>query len=136
MSQLPAPAPLVTSTTKEFWAGTAEGRFILQRCDTCSEVAWFPRRECPYCWTETLTSFDASGKGFVYTFTIVRKGGEDFAQAAPFVVAYVQLAEGPRVLTNIVDCDVDSVAIGMPVEMVFHDTGKGNARYRFRPAAI
>jgi len=136
MSQLPAPAPLVTSTTEAFWAGTAQGRFILQRCDSCTEVIWFPRRECPYCWTETLTSFDATGKGTVYTFTIVRKGGGEFAGSAPYVVAYVELAEGPRILTNIIDCDPETVVVGMPVEMVFHDTGKGNARYRFRPVVI
>jgi uncharacterized OB-fold protein len=56
-----------------------------------------------------------------------------YKDSGPFVVAYVELAEGPRVMTNIVDCDVETVKVGMPVEVVFHDTGEGNALYRFRP---
>jgi hypothetical protein len=57
-----------------------------------------------------------------------------YKDSGPFVVAYVELAEGPRVMTNIVECDVEAVKVGMPVEVVFHDTGQGNALYRFRPA--
>jgi len=96
-------------------------------------MVWFPRKHCPDCWTETLSVFDASGRGTVYSFTIIRKVANDYKAATPFVVAYVELSEGPRVMTNIVDCDPESVTVGMPVEMVFHDTGEGNALYRFRP---
>lgn len=135
MSSLPNPAPLVTTTTESFWAATAQGRFELQRCNSCKSVIWFPRRVCPVCYTEDISTFDASGKGTVYSFTIVRKGQGDYKGAAPYVYGYVQLEEGPRVLTNIVDCDVESVKVGMPVEVVFHDTGEGNALYRFRPAS-
>ena len=134
MSQLPAPAPLVTVANKEFWDATAEGRFLLQKCDACDLVIWFPRRSCPECWQENLRSFDASGRGTVYSFTIIRKGQNEYKESGPFVYAYVELEEGPRVMTNIVDCPVDDVRIGMPVEVVWHDTGKGNALYRFRPA--
>ena len=135
MSSLPNPAPTVTSSSQAFWNATAEGRFTLQRCTSCDVVVWFPRKHCPDCWTETLSVFDASGKGTVYSFTIIRKVANDYKGAAPFVVAYVELEEGPRVMTNIVDCVPESVTVGMPVEMVFHDTGEGNALYRFRPIA-
>lgn len=135
MSTLPNPAPLVTQANTEFWAATAEGRFQLQRCNECDTVLWFPRRHCPSCWTENVSTFDASGKGVIYSFTIIRKGAMAYKDSGPFVVAYVELAEGPRVMTNIVDCDVESVKVGMPVEVVFHDTGQGNALYRFRPVA-
>ena len=134
MNVLPTPAPLVTVANETFWAATAEGRFVLQRCDDCGIVIWFPRRQCPTCWTENLSTFDASGKSVVYSFTIVRKGAMNYKDVAPFVIAYVELEEGPRVMTNIVDCDPDSVEVGMSVSMVFHDTGAGNALYRFRPA--
>jgi len=135
MSTLPNPAPLVTQANEAFWAATAEGRFQLQRCNECDTVLWFPRRHCPSCWTENVSTFDASGKGVVYSFTIIRKGAMLYKESGPFVVAYVELAEGPRVMTNIVDCDVDAVKVGMPVEVVWHDTGKGNSLYRFRPTA-
>ena len=135
MSTLPNPAPMVTSTTQNFWDATARGEFQLQRCATCSAIVWFPRAECPECWTQTLSSFTASGRGTVYSFTVIRKGAGDYEGKGPFVVAYVELEEGPRVLTNIVECDVDSVRVGMPVSVVWHDTGKGNALYRFRPVA-
>lgn len=133
MSTLPNPAPTVTQANAAFWAATAEGRFQLQRCNECDTVLWFPRRHCPSCWTENVSTFDASGKGVIYSFTVIRKGAMAYKDAGPFVVAYVELAEGPRVMTNIVECDVETVAVGMPVEIVWHDTGQGNALYRFRP---
>ena len=135
MSTLPNPAPLVTQANKAFWDATAEGRFQLQRCNACDTVLWFPRRQCPSCWTENISTFDASGKGIIYSFAVIRKGAMLYKEAGPFVVAYVELAEGPRVMTNIIECDVDAVKVGMPVEVVWHDTGQGNALYRFRPTA-
>jgi uncharacterized OB-fold protein len=133
MSTLPAPAPLVTQANAAFWAATAEGRFQLQKCNACDTVIWFPRRECPSCWTNDLSTFDACGRGTIYSFAVIRKGAMAYKEAGPFVVAYVELAEGPRVMTNIVDCPVDDVRVGMDVEVVWHDTGQGNALYRFRP---
>ena len=135
MSTLPTPAPTVTQANAAFWAATAEGRFQLQRCNECDTVLWFPRRHCPSCWTDNVSTFDASGKGVVYSFTVIRKGAMAYKESGPFVIAYVELAEGPRVMTNIVNCDVETVKVGMPVEVVWHDTGQGNALYRFRPVA-
>ena len=136
MTMLPAPAPVINSTTAEFWKATTEGRFLLQRCNACELVLWFPRRNCPKCWTEDVSTFDAQQTGTIYSFTVVRKGKGAFQDAGPFVIAYVELADGPRIMTNIVDCDIDALHIGMPVEMVFHDTGEGSALYRFRPASL
>lgn len=133
MNPFPAPAPVITPTTARFWAATCEGRFELQRCAACDLVIWFPRARCPQCWTTDLSHFDASGLGTVYSHTVIRKVANEYKDAAPFVVAYVELDEGPRVLTNIVECDVDEVKVGMRVQVVFHDTGQGSALYRFRP---
>lgn len=134
MNELPVPAPVVTTTTKAFWDATAEGRFVLQRCDSCATVIWFPKNHCPECAGTSLGTFDCSGRGTVYSFTIIRKVGNAYKEAVPFVVAYVELEEGPRVMTNIVGCEPEQVRVGMPVTMVFHDTGQGNALYRFVPA--
>lgn len=82
-----------------------------------------------------LDRFDAAGTGEVYSFSVPRGGGGRWGKAAPYVVAYVELTEGPRVLTNIVDCDVDTVHIGMPVTVVWHSTEDGPAIPRFKPDA-
>ena len=134
MNDLPVTPPTVNTTTRAFWEATAEGRFLLQRCDACDLVIWFPRRHCPSCWTENLAVFDASGRGEVYSYTIIHKGANEWKDVAPYVVAYVELAEGPHVLTNTVECDPADVRVGMPVRVVWQDTGAGSALYRLAPA--
>jgi uncharacterized protein len=134
MSSLPAGAPVVSVETADYWAATAEGRLLLKRCDACGHVIWYPRAICPDCHSTETSWFEASGQGEVYTFTVNRRGDGPWKEAAPFVLAYVELDEGPRVMTNIVDCDVDTVAIGQRVTAVWDDTGQGNALLRFRPA--
>ncbi len=132
---LPVPTPAVSAEAEEFWAATAEGRLLLRRCDDCGTVIWYPRAHCPACGSQRTSWTQASGKGTVYTFTVVHRSMlEGFRDALPYVIAYVELEEGPRVLTNVVDCDPASVEVGMPVSVVFHDTGTGRALFRFRPA--
>ena len=133
-ARLPTPPPVVTSETEEFWAATTRGVLLLKRCDACDAVIWYPKGFCPVCSSFATSWFPASGRGTVYSFTVVRRGLGPWQQAAPYVIAYVELDEGPRVMTNIVGCDVGSVQIGMPVEVSFDDTGDGSALYRFRPA--
>lgn len=135
MTPLPAPPPPVTVETQPFWDASAEGRLVLPRCQRCSTVIWYPRSFCPECHSDGVDWFEASGRGTVYSFSIVRKGDGPFREASPYVLAYVELEEGPRLLTNIVDCDPEAVAIDQAVEVVFADTGKGTAVPRFRPSA-
>jgi uncharacterized OB-fold protein len=133
---LPAPPPPRDDGDEEFWTATTEGRLLLRRCDACGTVIWYPRPICPSCHSTDTSWTDASGMGTVYSFTVVRRGVGRFATAVPYVFAYVELAEGPRVMTNVVDCDPETVYIGMPVELVFHDTGERSALYRFRPTSV
>jgi hypothetical protein len=131
---LPTPAPVSLPEDDEFWAATAEGKLLLRRCDDCGVPIWYPRPFCPVCGSFRTSWSEASGRGTVYTFTVVHRSGiPGYREALPYVVAYVELAEGPRVMTNIVDCEPDDVEVGMPVRVVFHDTGKGSALYRFQP---
>ena len=129
---LPVSAPTPTPETAEFWAATAEGRLLLKRCTACAAVIWYPRAICPVCHATTTEWFASSGRGRVYSYTVSRRGEGAFKDAAPYVLAYVELDEGPRLLTNIVDCDVDAVAIDQQVQAVFVDTGQGSAIIRFR----
>jgi uncharacterized OB-fold protein len=129
---LPAPAPVINSETKSFWDATTEGKLLLPRCTDCDTVIWYPRAFCPECSSFDLTSFEATGRGTIYSYTINRRGQGDYRDLA-YVLAYVELEEGPRVLTNIVDCDVESLSVGQAVAVVFHPTSNGAALPRFRP---
>ena len=132
-TQLPAPVPSVNPETKPFWDATAEGRLALKRCTACQSVIWYPRAMCPECGSTDTEWFDASGRATVYSFTINYKGDGPY-KAAPYVLAYVELEEGPRMMTNIVGIDPTQVSIGQSVEVVFEPTGEGPALPRFRPA--
>jgi uncharacterized OB-fold protein len=135
---LPAPAPPVLPEVKPYWDATASGQLVLPRCVECQQVIWYPRPFCPACASTRVDWVPASGRGTVYSFTINRRGVADlpaYRDAGTYVLAYVELDEGPRVMTNIVDCDPESVRIGQKVEAVFHDTGEGTALLRFKPAA-
>ncbi|MGI8794925.1 MAG: Zn-ribbon domain-containing OB-fold protein [Acidimicrobiales bacterium] len=132
---LPVTRPTVTSETRPFWDAIADGRFVLARCRECSTVIWYPRGFCAGCAsTETIEWVPASGKGTVYSFTVIRKGRGPWDESVPYVAAYVELAEGPRVLTNLVDVGPDAVSIGQPVEVVIEEGEDGARLYRFRPS--
>lgn len=131
---LPAPAPRINPESAPFWGATASGKLLLRRCPNCDSVVWYPRTMCPQCWHIGTEWFEASGHGSIYSFTVVHKAEGAYRDVTPYVVAYVELAEGPRIMTNVVEVDPSSVRVGQPVEVVFHDTGSGSALPRFRPA--
>jgi hypothetical protein len=130
---LPAPTPEIAPETARFWAATLEDRLLLQRCTSCHTVLWYPRYVCANCHSTELADFEASGRGTLYSFTLTSKGILEYADAGPYVLAMVELDEGPKMLTNIVDCDPAGLAIGQPVEVVFHRTEGEAALPRFRP---
>jgi uncharacterized OB-fold protein len=127
---LPAPEPVVNPETAPFWAAAAEHRLVLPRCTACDELFWYPRTVCPRCHGLDVTWAEVSGHGTVYSFTVVRKPAGDYAGGGPYALAYVELAEGPRLMTNVVP--IQGLRIGAPVEVVFDDTGGGTALPRFR----
>ena len=133
-SSLPAPAPAINVETKAFWDATLQGKLLLPRCNDCQTVIWYPRAICPECSSFNIGWIEASGRGSVYSYTINRRGQGDYRDLA-YVLAYVELQEGPRVLTNIVGCDPESVSVGQPVEVVFAATSAAAALPRFKPAA-
>ncbi len=134
---LPIPSPRTGAAPElaEFWKAAGQGRLLLRRCDECGQPIWFPRAFCPDCGSLRTSWSRASGRGHVYSFTVVHRSAvPGYREATPYVIAYVELVEGPRVLTNIVGCDPDDVRIGMAVSVTFHDTGNGTALYRFAPS--
>ena len=112
------PRPTPSPTTQAFWAATADERFLLQRCRACKSAQFYPKTTCTTCGSVELDWEEASGHGTLYTFTVARRPTHPaFTGDEPYVVAIIELAEGPRVTGNLVDCAVDDVRVGMPVEL-------------------
>ena len=116
------PMPVIDPGTKPFWDAAREHRLSIPKCNECGKYHFYPRELCPHCHSDNLTWTDVSGKGEVYSYTIARKpAGPVFAADVPYVIAMIALDEGPRMLTNIITKDVDSVRIGDRVSVSFDD---------------
>jgi len=127
MAERKIPAPTPTPETEPFWQAAREGRFLIRVCRTCERAHWYPRALCPFCFSENTEWREASGRGSIYTFSIMRRAKE------PYAIAYVKLDEGPTMMTNIVDCDFENIAIDQQVELVFRETEDGPPVPVFRP---
>ncbi len=121
-------SPPVNSETEAFFNAARQGRFTIPVCTACGKAHWYPRAICPFCSSDKVEWREASGKGTIYTFSFMRRVKE------PYVIAHVTLAEGPTMLTNIVDCDFETVRIGQPVALVFKETENGPPVPMFKPA--
>lgn len=129
------PSPYADWETRGYWEGCGRHELVLQRCRACSTVQHRPRALCASCLSSDIEHFVASGRGTVHTYTITNQNqAPPFAKSCPYVLAYVDLEEGPRIITNIVGCDPETVSIGLPVLADFHDVEGGLAVPRFRPA--
>jgi uncharacterized OB-fold protein len=103
--------------TRPFWEGIAEGELRLQRCSACGKAVFYPRAVCPHCFAGELTWFRAAGTGTIYSYTVAHRAFGEFATQVPFTVALVDLDEGVRMLTRIVDTQPDKVRIGARVRL-------------------
>jgi hypothetical protein len=110
----PLPGPDLVSAV--YWKAAAEGRLLIQRCPSCGVRQFYPRALCTTCGGDPEWE-EASGRGTVYTFTVIRRQGlEPFRDEVPYVVAMIALDEGPLVMGNVTGCPVDDVTIGMAVQ--------------------
>jgi uncharacterized OB-fold protein len=129
------PLPRVDEETRGYWEALARHELYVQRCRDCGTTRFYPRAVCPKCLSSATEWLRASGRGTVYTFTVTHQSqAPGFREELPYVLAYVELAEGPRLMTNIVGCAPDAVRIGMPVEVVFEDVTPEITLPKFRPA--
>jgi uncharacterized OB-fold protein len=128
------PLPVPTPISQPFWDGTRQHRLLLQRCEA-RHVFYYARSHCPQCLSNRLEWFDASGKGSLYSFTVARRPtSPDFEQDVPYVIAVVELDEGPRMTSRLVEVDPDAVGIGMRLEVVFDDVTDEITLPYFRPS--
>lgn len=124
--KIASPEPTVGS--EAYWEGARNGKLLLRHCTSCNKVHHYPRALCPYCFSDKLEWRQASGKGKVYSYSVMRRAPE------PYVIAYVTLDEGISMMTNIVDCDLDKVRIDQPVKVVFKPSQTGQPVPMFMPA--
>ena len=128
--------PKPDDDTEPFWNGCRDGRFLIKRCTDCGRASFYPRPFCPRCWSERVEWETASGRATLYTYSIVRVNDlPPFNERVPYVAAIVELDEGPKAISNVIDCDFADIRIGMPLEVTFTDIGDGVTIPQFRPAA-
>ncbi len=130
------PLPIPDPVTRPFWDSLRAHAIQLQRCAACGRFIYYPRPVCPSCLSDDLGWTPVSGRGLVHAFTIPhRHPDRAFAARAPYVVALVELEEGARMLSNLVDVAPDpaDVRVGMPVEIVYDDVTEEITLPRFRP---
>ena len=126
--------PQPTPETQHFWDGTKAGELRLQRCDACAKVYFPPRPFCPGCASRAVTAFPASGKGTLYSYVIHHRKVPGFTP--PYAIAVVQLDEGPRMMTNIIDCPQtpEALELDMKLEVAFEPLDETITLPLFRPA--
>lgn len=130
------PLPRIDEENKGFWEACRRHELVLQRCRACGSKRYYPRAVCPFCLSEDSEWLRCRGTGAVYTFTVTHQNqSPGFRDELPYVMAYVELDEGPRLLTNIVACAPDAVHIGMRVEVVFDDVTDDIAIPKFKPVS-
>jgi uncharacterized protein len=118
-----------------YMEGARERRLMLQRCRDCASVHFPPRFQCPTCWRSELDWFESLGTGTIESFTVVRRAPTSaFRDKVPYVVAAVILAEGPRMITNLIGEDALAVNVGDSVRVDFQDFGDGQLLPQFRRA--
>jgi uncharacterized OB-fold protein len=129
------PTPIPDEISAPFFDGAREGRLMLQHCGACNQWSFPVRERCPHCFAAELEWRQASGRGSLYTFTIMHQVmNPAFAPSVPYNVAQIDLVEGVRMTSNIVGIGNDALRIGMPVEVVF-EAADGDVRIpKFQPA--
>lgn len=134
-SEYAKPLPRPNELSKPFWDGLKSGVLKLQRCGPCERFIFYPRTLCPYCMGQELEWIPVSGRGKVYTYTVVRRAMiPGFRDDTPYVFAIVELDEGPRVPTNIVNCAIEDVRVDMPVQATYDDVTAEITLLKFEPA--
>ncbi|MEE8414082.1 MAG: Zn-ribbon domain-containing OB-fold protein [Dehalococcoidales bacterium] len=130
------PLPYVHEETRPFWEGTKRHEVLIQRCKDCGKFRFYPRSTCIYCLSDNTEWVKVSGKAKVYSFTIAyRPARPAFADDAPYNVAIIELEEGIRMISNIVDCANEDIKVDMPVEVVFDDVTPEITLLKFKPVS-
>ena len=127
------PLPVVTEESRPFWEGCKRGVFLLQYCEACQRYQFYPRLYCMQCGADALSWKQASGRGVIYSYTIIRQNkSPEFVHDTPYNIAIIQLEEGPRLMSNIIDVAPDALRVDLPVMVVFDSVSDTISVPRFR----
>lgn len=120
--------PRISYDTEPFWKACSEHKLIFQKCDNCGTWRWPAAFLCPVCLSPKFTWTESSGKGKIYSFIVFHRAfHHNLEEMVPYVVASIQLEEGPRFLSNVVGCDPSEVECEKSVELTWKDNGEGVA---------
>ena len=125
--KIPAPEP--SPETRPFWEAATAGRLLIGTCKACVKPHYYPRALCPFCGSDATEWVAASGRGAVYSYSVMRR------LPVPYALAYVTLDEGVTMMTNIVDCNLDTIRVGQRVRLIFKPTEGGPPVPMFTPEA-
>ena len=132
----PKPLPAVAIWARPFWNAARENRLVLQHCNDCGKAIFYPRAFCPHCLSDNLGWQTASGRGTVYSYTVVEANAPSaFIGDIPYVVAVIRLDEGVQMLSNVVGCELSQLRCDMPVEVTFEKLNDEFTLPKFRPTA-
>lgn len=135
-AQTPRPTrfePPVTPTTEPFWEATREHRLLLQWCRACRQAIFFPREVCPSCLGADLEWRPSPGRGSLYSYTVEHRP-QNPAMPGPYTVALVELDEGVRLMSNLVNCPPEEASVDMPVTLTWEELSDGRNLPMFEPA--
>lgn len=129
--------PTPDNETRPWWDAAADHRLLYKHCDDCGHDYFYPRSFCPACWSQDTDWVEASGRAVLYTYSVVHRNDlPPWPDRVPYVAAVVDLAEGPRMMTHVVDCEEEDLAVGMELEVTFREDADGGFTLPvFRPAA-
>jgi uncharacterized OB-fold protein len=119
MAERTIPAPPMNPEVQPFFDAAKQGKLLVKQCAACKEFHHYPRAICPFCGSDRTEWKESTGRGVIYSWSVLRRANP------PYALAYVTLAEGPTMMTNIVDCDLDKIRIGQNVKVVFKPTDGG-----------
>jgi uncharacterized OB-fold protein len=134
MSEYLKPLPHPTRVSQPFWDAARRHELMLQRCEACRKFIYYPRPRCPHCFSDRLQWQPCSGTGKLYSYTVVRRPSSHLFADGPYVLAIVELDEGPRMTTNIV-APPESLKVDMPVTVFFDDVTPDRTLVKFKPAS-
>ena len=126
--------PVADSDSHAWWSAIQGRTLMVNGCASCGRKSLYARPCCPHCWSEDVTLVAASGHGTLYTWSVVHQNAAPFDARAPYVVAMVDLAEGPRVMSTVEGCDAAELRAGMALTVSFREDEDGFVVPVFHPA--
>lgn len=124
--------PNITPLTLPFWDGTRHGKFLLPKCNCCGKHFFRPEVACTHCFATDWSWVEASGRGTLYSYSVIHRAPARGFKT-PLVFAVVELEESPVIFSNLVECELDDIRIGMPLEVTFDEISPGIMLPKFRP---